>query len=90
MLVCHACPEHVVILRPNCLSWASVYFQSSSWHDRNSQGLDELLQKPGTLISEYKDNIHVTQDPATAGISSTQIRKELGQVKRDAAGCKTC
>ena len=51
------------------------------WHCRNSQGLDELLQKPGTLLSEFRNNIHVTQDPATAGISSTQIRHQLAQVR---------
>ena len=50
------------------------------WNCRNTQGLDDLLQKPGTVLSEFRNNLHVTQDPATAGISSTHIRHELGQV----------
>ena len=50
------------------------------WHGRNSKGLVGLLQAPGTLLNEYIHNIHVIEDPATAGISSTNIRHELQQV----------
>ena len=69
---------------------SGLLFDNSSWHGRNSQGLDELLQKPGTLLGEFRNNIYVTEDPATAGISSTHIRHELGQVSIDPAGCRSC
>ncbi|KAL0029258.1 hypothetical protein WJX79_006000 [Trebouxia sp. C0005] len=46
---------------------------------RNSAKLHQLLQEQGNLLHEHRHNIHVAEDPATAGISSTIIRQEIGQ-----------
>ncbi len=53
-----------------------------SWSYRNSAKLHQLLQEQGNLLHEHRHNIHVAEDPATAGISSTIIRQEIGQVKQ--------
>ncbi len=49
---------------------------------RNSAKLHQLLQQQGNLLHEHRQNIYVAEDPATAGISSTIIRQEIGQVKQ--------
>lgn len=46
---------------------------------RNSAKLHQLLQEQGNLLHEHRHNVHVAEDPATAGISSTIIRQEIGQ-----------
>ena len=53
---------------------------------RNSTKLDQLLHEPGNLLNDFKDNIHIAEDPATAGISSTIIRQQLRQVTRHPEG----
>lgn len=47
---------------------------------RDSTGLQQLLDKKGCLLNEYKHNIHVVLDPATSGISSTILRQQLRYV----------
>lgn len=46
---------------------------------RDSTKLEQLLHDSGTLLSEYKQNIFIAKDPATAGISSTIIRQEIAK-----------
>ena len=48
--------------------------------NRDSTGLQQLLDKEGCLLNEYKQNIHVVDDPSTSGISSTILRQQLRYV----------
>ncbi len=80
-LLCSVLPvQQARTTRVHRCGFTPIQAKCAGWLHRNSSKLQQLLHEPGTLLHEYKDNIHVAEDPATAGISSTIIRKELGQV----------
>ena len=43
--------------------------------------MEELLQRPGTLLHQHRDNILTVSDVITNTISSSAVRQELQQVQ---------
>ena len=49
-------------------------------HSREGEDIADVLEKPGSILHEYRDNVLVVEDPHRSNISSTLLRKEVEQV----------